>query len=51
MNITDELATRVAAQVKSGKMLHQVAQSMQIDVETAALAFIRWTVSDMPARA
>ncbi|HYF76192.1 MAG TPA: hypothetical protein VD973_03580 [Symbiobacteriaceae bacterium] len=51
MNINDELAPKVAAQVKAGKMLHQVAQSMQIDVETAALAFIRWSVSDMPASA
>lgn len=48
--VTDELALAVASEVRKGNRLHQVASSMQIDVETAALAYVRWSVIEsMPA--
>jgi|GEM_PF-5766607 len=44
--INDEMATAVATEVRAGKMIHQVAKSMRIDDETAALAFVKWSISE-----
>ncbi|HWI62173.1 MAG TPA: hypothetical protein VNT75_10075 [Symbiobacteriaceae bacterium] len=43
-HISYDLAAVVAAQVKAGKSLDQIARAMHISVQTAAGAFSRWSL-------
>ncbi|HYF91268.1 MAG TPA: hypothetical protein VD969_03370 [Symbiobacteriaceae bacterium] len=43
LHITDDFAAIVAAQVKAGKTLHQIARDMHISIEMAASALSKWS--------
>lgn len=43
-HISADLASVVAAQVKAGKTLHQVARDMHISIEMAISAMSKWSL-------